>query len=243
MQQLFRRGIQLAVSAYMRPASRLDGSEAIACSGLAVVTDLSGIGAALAAECAAQGFDVFACSERGDLLDHASSKSSSPTRVHATSADLSDREGIDRLVTLIEESGRAIEALVINLSAGPGRTSLDHWLDDELLLVGRNVSATVQLIRKLVPAMVARRCGRIMISTCPTPPATLASHAVYDATVAFVQCFTAGLHTELEGTHVTLTSLRVPPPSEPASSSADALAARAVRAMLDGQRSCDLAER
>lgn len=70
-----------------------------------------------------------------------------------------------------------------------------------------NITATVHLAKRLLPAMVARGTGRVLItssiaSTMPGP-----YQAVYNASKSFLQSFSQALSDELKDTGVTVTSL------------------------------------
>src|SRR2546423_2383051 len=78
-------------------------------------------------------------------------------------------------------------------------------LERELAMIQVNIASLVVLTRSLLPAMIARRSGRILNvgSTAGFPPGPFM--AVYYASKAFVNSFTEALSYELRGTGVTAT--------------------------------------
>jgi short-subunit dehydrogenase len=175
---------------------------------LAVVTGASsGIGYELARQCAEHGFDLIVCAEDSGI-DSAATTLASPGQVIAVQADLRRREGIEMLANTIAETGRPVDALLLNAGVGVGGAFIDTSLEAELDMIALNCNHTVHLAKLLVPAMVRRGEGRVLItgsvvSTAPSP-----FQAVYGATKAFVMSFGEALRTELADTGVTVTVLQ-----------------------------------
>lgn len=173
---------------------------------LAVVTGgSSGIGYALAKQCLENGFDVLICADHDDVRDAAATL---PGKVIAVKADLSTFEGCQELVARVEALGRPVDALLLNAGVGLGRAVVEQPLNDELKMISLNCMHTVHVARRLLPAMVARGEGRVLItgsvvSTAPNP-----YQAVYAATKAFVMSFGEALRVELADAGVTVTVLQ-----------------------------------
>jgi short-subunit dehydrogenase len=125
--------------------------------------------------------------------------------------DLATPEGVEELVARVE---RPPQALALNAGIGAGGAFIgDTALADELKLIDLNVRSTVHLAKLLLPRMVERREGRVLVtssiaSTMPGP-----FQAVYNASKSFVQSFALALRNELKDTGVTVTSL-MPGPTE-----------------------------
>ena len=105
----------------------------------------------------------------------------------------------------------AIDVLVNSAGRGVYGPFLETTLDDELEMLQLNMVSLTALTKLVVPAMVARRTGRIvnLASTAAFVPGPLM--AGYYATKAYVLSFSEALATELEGTGVTVTVLCPPP--------------------------------
>ena len=176
---------------------------------VALVTGASrGIGADLARELAADGHDlVLASRSVGEMQALAGELARHGGRTEIVAADLSAPGAAARLVEEIAAKGLAIDVLVNNAGLGAiGRFDrADPARIDEMLYV--NIVALTELTRLLLPAMLARRRGRIMLvaSTAAFQPGPLM--AVYFATKAYVLSFGEALAAELRGSGVTLTVL------------------------------------
>ena len=176
---------------------------------LAVITGASsGIGYALAEQCVHHGFDVMICAD-SEKLDSARRRlETSGALVYAVQEDLSTPEGVERLYQRIVDTGRHVDALILNAGVGLGGAFLETPLDRELRMIALNCGHTVHLAKRVLSDMVAHHSGRVLItgsiaSTAPTP-----FQAIYGATKAFVYSFGEALREELEGTGVTVTTLQ-----------------------------------
>lgn len=181
----------------------------------AVITGASsGIGYALAEQCMYNGFDVLVCSETEKISVAAQRLETAGAVVYDVQEDLSTPEGVERLYQRILDTGRRVDALMLNAGVGLGGRFLDTPLERELKMIALNCGHTVALAKKVVSDMVANRAGKVLItgsmaSTAPSP-----FQAVYDATRAFVYSFGEALREELKDTGVTVTLLQ-PGATEP----------------------------
>jgi short-subunit dehydrogenase len=175
----------------------------------AVVTGASsGIGFELARQCVEHDFDVLICSEEPDIHRAASDLGARGATVIAVRADLSTYEGVETLYRGITEQHRSVDALLLNAGVGVGGAFVETDLDAELKAIALNCNHTVHLAKRVLPAMIARGQGRILItgsvvSTSPNP-----YQAVYGATKAFVMSFGEALRYELKECGVTVTVLQ-----------------------------------
>jgi uncharacterized protein len=175
---------------------------------LAVITGASsGIGYELARQCADNGYDVIVCAEDPGIQSAASTLGSAGLAV-PVQADLRTSAGIDTLMDAITGAGRPVDALLLNAGVGVGGPFVETSLEEELNMIALNCNHTVHLAKLVVPAMVARGEGKVLItgsvvSTAPSP-----FQAVYGATKAFVMSFGEALRVELADTGVTVTVLQ-----------------------------------
>jgi uncharacterized protein len=175
----------------------------------AVITGASsGIGYALAEQCIKNDFDVLVCSETQKISMAAQRLETAGAIVFDVQEDLSTPEGVERLYQRIVETGRRVDALMLNAGVGLGGRFLDTPLERELQMIALNCGHTVHLAKRVVKDMVAKGSGRVLItgsvaSTAPSP-----YQAVYGATKAFVYSFGEALREELKDTGVTVTLLQ-----------------------------------
>jgi short-subunit dehydrogenase len=180
---------------------------------LAVITGAScGIGLELARECARNGFDLIVCAEDTGIEAAASELGTiDGAQVQAVRLDLATPHGVEQLATEVGSSGRPVDALLLNAGVGVGGAFIETSLGAELNMIALNCNHTVHLAKRLLPQMVARGQGRVLMtasiaSTTPSP-----YHAVYGATKAFVMSFAEALRVELADTGVTVTALQPGP--------------------------------
>jgi short-subunit dehydrogenase len=166
-----------------------------------------GLGAELARLFAADGHDLVLVARRRDKLEAlgAELETKHGVRAVALPEDLGDREAPVRIARELEKRGVAVEFLVNNAGFGTNGAFADLELGRELEMVQVNVMALVHLTRVVLPAMIARRSGRILNlgSTAGFVPGPFM--ADYYASKAFVNSFSQALWYELRGTGVTVT--------------------------------------
>ncbi|MBF6442294.1 mycolate reductase [Nocardia farcinica] len=173
----------------------------------AVVTGASsGIGTALAAELAGRGYSLILVARRGDLLDELAQRL---TLAHGITAevravDLADRE--QRAPLVDELAGRDIAILCNNAGVatfGPV-AELDPTYERAQLEL--NAVAVHDLTLAVLPGMLARRAGGILISGSAAGNMPIPNNATYAASKAFANTFSESLRGELKdtGVHVTL---------------------------------------
>ncbi|HZU83297.1 MAG TPA: SDR family oxidoreductase [Polyangiaceae bacterium] len=219
----------------------------------ALVTGASaGLGRELARLFAADKQDLVLVARRRDRLEELARELE---RSHGVTArvcaeDLADGRAPERIASELERAGVEVEHLVNNAGFGAAGAFTDLDVGRELDILRVNVTAVVHLTRLLLPAMIARRSGRVLTigSTAGFEPGPYM--AVYYASKAFVNSFSEALSFELRGTGVTAT-LCCPGPTATefariagndksrlfhmAAMDAPAVAAIAYRAMLRGK--------
>src|SRR4051794_31736425 len=124
----------------------------------AVVTGASsGIGLELAKQFAEHDHDLLLCAD-----DDIPTDSIQASSIQTVRADLRTRVGVDTLYRAVSDSGRDIDALVLNAGVGQGGAFVDQYLEDILSIVDLNVASTVHLARLVLPDMVRRGSGRVL---------------------------------------------------------------------------------
>jgi len=173
----------------------------------AVVTGASqNIGAALATELAARGHSLIVTARREDLLNDLAARLTDKygVSVDVRPADLADPA--DRTKLCDELAARPISILCAN--AGTATFGPVSTLDPagEKAQVQLNAIAVHDLTLSVLPGMVKRQAGGILISGSAAGNSPIPYNATYAATKAFVNTFSESLRGELRGSgvHVTL---------------------------------------
>jgi uncharacterized protein len=176
---------------------------------LALVTGASGgIGADLARELARHGHDLVLTARGVEAMETlASELRGLGATVTVIGADLGEPGAAAALVEQLKERGFAIDVLINNAGLGAatrfGRG--DPARMTEMLQV--NILALTELTRMLLPDMIARRRGRIMMVASIAAFQPGPRMAVYFATKAYVLSLGEALAYELRNTGVTVTTL------------------------------------
>ncbi|MFF8289472.1 SDR family NAD(P)-dependent oxidoreductase [Streptomyces sp. NPDC016309] len=175
---------------------------------LAVVTGASrGIGLALAREFAGHGFDLVVCAEDAAVTTAAEELRGRGADVVAVRADLAMYDGVERLYAEVLATGRPVAAAALNAGVGAGGAFTEVALADHARVIDLNVSSTVHLAHRLLPAMVAAGEGRLLVTSSVASMAPGSFQSVYNASKSFLQSFAQALREELRGTGVTVTAL------------------------------------
>lgn len=165
----------------------------------AIITGASsGIGAELAKLAAGDGYDLLLVADTpfGDT----------PAGAQTLQADLSTTDGVDQLLSAAGD--RQVDLLCANAGHGLGHAFLDQNVDDWRHVVDTNITGTIYLIQKVLPAMVARNDGKVLVTGSVAGYIPGAFQAVYNGTKAFVDSFTEALRNEIKDSDgVTLTTL------------------------------------
>src|SRR5712671_3396275 len=175
-------------------------------SSLAVVTGAStGIGLALARECARKKFDLIIVADEPAIEKAADELRREGGKVESIQADLATVEGVDKVYAKI--GGRPVAALLANAGRGLGRAFLDQDWAEARRVVDTNITGTVYLIQKVGRDMRARGDGKILITGSIAGFMPGSYQAVYNGTKAFLDSFSYALREELKDTGVTVTCL------------------------------------
>ncbi|HXI29171.1 MAG TPA: SDR family oxidoreductase [Vicinamibacterales bacterium] len=174
----------------------------------------SGIGLELTRILAGHGHDVILVARQEDRLRTlAAEVGAGGVRAHVLAADLGAPDAAAALVARVQALGLEVDVLVNNAGFGLYGRFAETALATELSMIQLNIVVLTELTKRLLPAMVARKRGRILnvASTAAFFPGPLM--AVYYATKAYVLSFSEAIANELQGSGITVTAL-CPGPTE-----------------------------
>ncbi|MGH7179308.1 MAG: SDR family NAD(P)-dependent oxidoreductase [Tepidisphaeraceae bacterium] len=179
-------------------------------TGAALITGASaGIGRDLATIMAGRGHDLILAARDLARLEALASelRQRNSIRIEVIASDLSEPAAPQRLYDQIAVKNLPIEILINNAGRGTHGPFHESDVAAQLAMLQLNIVALTHLARLFLPAMVARKSGRIMnvASTAAFQPGPLMS--VYYASKAYVLSFSEAVAEELKHTGVTVTAL------------------------------------
>jgi short-subunit dehydrogenase len=176
---------------------------------VALVTGASsGIGTALARELARHGHDlVLSARSRAPMEALAVELRGLGAAASVIAADLATPGGAAALTAELAAAGSEIDVLVANAGLGAiGRFDrIDPVRHAEIMQV--NIVALTELTQALVPGMLARRRGKIVLVASTASFVPCPNAAVYAASKAYVRSFGEALAQELRGSGVAVNVL------------------------------------
>lgn len=179
---------------------RLDGQ-------VAYITGASaGIGAAIARRLAEHGAAVVLGARRQDQLDEVADalrRDVPGARVTALPLDVNDDDSVDAFLRLAEERAGPPTVLVNNAGLARGTEKVeDAEPRDWDVMLDTNVRAVVHITRKVVPGLLARGGGDVVMIASVAGSDPYPGGSVYCATKAAVQAFAGALRQETLGRNV-----------------------------------------
>jgi uncharacterized protein len=127
--------------------------------------------------------------------------------VNSVEADLSTKEGVDKLCDAIQAREKPVYALLANAGRGLGKAFLDRDFEEERRVIDTNITGTLYLIHKIGASMRGQREGRILITGSIAGFIPGSYQAVYNGTKAFLDSFSYALRDEMKDSGVTVTCL------------------------------------
>ena len=215
--------------------------------GWAVVTGASsGIGASFARALDARGYSLLLVARRRDRLEELAG---SCKRAEVLAADLRDEAEVARVAAHALGLGE-VELLVNNAGYASNGEFLALDAANEVAMVKLNALTPLELVQRLVPAMVARGTGGVINVSSIGAFQPVPYMATYGATKAFLLSWSEALAYELRATGVRVTCVCPGPTATeffevaavdpmmakmPHVMSADAVVARTLDALDDGR--------
>jgi len=178
-----------------------------------IVTGAStGIGLELAKCCAREGMHLLIAADEAEIQEAAEQlRALGAASVEAIETDLSDEEGVDKLIDAAR--GRVPEHLIANAGRGLGKAFLDQDWEKARHVVDTNIVGTIYLIHELGRQMRDAGQGRILITGSIAGFMPGSYQAVYNGSKAFLDSFSYALREEIKDSGITVTCL-MPGPTE-----------------------------
>jgi len=167
----------------------------------------AGIGAAIAKQYAARGWDLALCARReAPMITLATElKREFGTTSHIFPIDLFDEGATDKLLARIKTKNLHIDGLVNNAGYGHPGTYLKSPWEDHAKFIQLMLTAPCELSRKLSPAMIEKGFGRIInVASLAGHLPGSKGHTLYAAVKSFLIKFSESLNMEMSesGVHV-----------------------------------------
>lgn len=172
----------------------------------------SGIGYEFAKVCAEENFGVLLIADQG-VDDAAEGLMSSGAAVSTLAADLSTYEGNESVAAAVQRDGRPVDVLALNAGIVVGGPFLETKLERDLELISLNIGSVIHLAKRLLPAMVSRGEGRVLITSSIAATMPGPYYATYAASKAYLLSFAEAIRYELKDSGVTVTAL-LPGPTD-----------------------------
>ncbi len=182
----------------------------------ALITGASaGIGAAVAQELAARGYNLILVARRKDKLDELGAELTSAHGIRAESlgCDLTNDASRDRLAGRAASLGLEVDILINNAGFATGGPFHEAAPEREIEQVKILVEAPVALCSAFLPDMVRRGYGAVLNVASTAGMQPLPYSAGYSAAKAYMLNFSEALHQEVRGLGVTVTALAPGPVS------------------------------
>jgi short-subunit dehydrogenase len=154
-----------------------------------------GIGAAFASELAGRGVDLMLVDVNGDLLEATASPLRERVEVHTLAADLAQTSGLDAIVAACDDVDLGL--VVYNAAISYVGPFVRQTLDSSLAQLDVNVRAPLVLVHRLLPKLLARGRGGIVLLSSQSAMRGAPLVATYAATKAWALVLGEGLWEEL----------------------------------------------
>lgn len=156
----------------------------------------SGFGAAIAERLAGQGHRLVLVARRRERLEALAAKLNVPT--HIVACDVRDHDAVRIAIHALPPDFAEVDVLVLNagLALGLEPAHETQWADWQQM-IETNCTAVAHLTRLILPGMVARRRGHVILMGSVAGTYAYPGGNAYGATKAFVEQFARGLRADV----------------------------------------------
>ncbi|HIE86236.1 MAG: SDR family oxidoreductase [bacterium] len=176
--------------------------------GTALITGASsGIGEAFVRLFAAEGFDLVLTARREEKLQELAADLPATTKIVVLPGDLSTTAGITTFCESVSGQSLEIDVLVNNAGMMVEQGFANLTTEQIERTITLNITALTQLIHQFLPAMKARKSGRILNVASVAAFHPVPGMDIYAATKAYVLSFSEALAENLRDTGISVTAL------------------------------------
>ena len=166
----------------------------------------SGIGEAVCRRFVQAGARVIATGRRADRLK--TLRASLGERCHAAVMDVRDRESVEATVAALPANFARVNVAVANAGVGTGMfPAQDADIADWENMVATNVNGLLYTVHALLPGMIARDQGHVVVLGSIAGDYPYPGGNVYGGSKAFAKQFALGLRGDLLGSNVRVTNI------------------------------------
>jgi hypothetical protein len=166
-----------------------------------------GIGEAFARLFAAKGFDLVLTARREEKLQELAADLPTTTKIVVLPGDLSTTAGITTFCESVFGQSLEIDVLVNNAGMMVEQEFANLTTEQIERTITLNITALTQLIHQFLPAMKARKSGRILNVASMAAFHPVPGMDIYAATKAYVLSFSEALAENLRDTGISVTAL------------------------------------
>jgi uncharacterized protein len=169
----------------------------------------SGIGAEFARQLCARGHDAVLVARRKEKLDElaAELRERHGRRVEVLVCDVADADDRARIPAEVDGLGLEVDVLILSAGFGMGGPFIKQDPARIQQMTRTNLESTMAISRALLPAMVERRSGALLVVSSYAGGQPMPHFGAYAATKAGATSFAEMLSCELEPYSITVTAL------------------------------------
>jgi len=170
----------------------------------------SGIGAACARRCAAEGANLALWARRQERLEElgAELRASHSVTVLGAEVDVRDRPAVNRAAEQLVGAGHVPDVLINNAGLASGLSKVHEGdPEDWDRMIDTNLKGLLNVTRAILPHMVARRRGHVVNIGSTAGHMTYPMGNVYNATKFGVRALTEGTNLDVAGTPIRVSSV------------------------------------
>jgi 3-hydroxy acid dehydrogenase / malonic semialdehyde reductase len=170
----------------------------------------AGIGAASAQAFAQEGAKLLLAARRREKLQAMQEPllKAGAAAIHTLELDVRDRHAVEQSVTSLPQEWKPIDILINNAGLSRGLDKVQEANPDDWdVMIDTNIKGLLYVTRAVLPGMVERQSGHIINMGSTAGELAYPGGSVYCGTKAAERLITDGMHIDLLGTSIRVTSI------------------------------------